>query len=204
MRRMHWWGAAAGVGVLAVTAAGASAAFAAPDRKPVTTHATTAHAAPAHPAVKHPAVKHPAVKHPAVKPVPAKPGRKPVTVKHHDEGHGHHHPGCPYPPHGRPDVSISARNHVHLNDDLVITGAMKVNGCGYDKFLAGLYKLVKGPHHAQQWLQVGTATTGQDGALSFTLKPTSTEVYRVMTAAGDGLAQGWSNAMKIEYRPFPH
>jgi len=170
MRRMHWWSAAAGVGTLALAAAGAPAALAAhnpPAPRQVVTSSRNQAAR--------------------------------VTAKHHDDDRRHHRPHCDYPPHGRADVSISAKDHVHNHEPLTITGAMTVNGCGYDKFAAGLYTLVPGPHrHGGPWVQLATTTTGDQGAISFTVQPTGTAKYRIMTAPGDGLSEGWSDAVQVE------
>ncbi|HEY6793721.1 MAG TPA: hypothetical protein VI248_03450 [Kineosporiaceae bacterium] len=175
MRRMHWWGAATGVGMLAVAAGAAPAAYA-------------SHAKPTSLATHV-----------------GKPGTVPARTPGSGGQHGHHRPPCPYPPHGAADVSISGRDHVHLNQALVITGAMKVNGCGYGHFIAGLYKLLTHQQHRpDEWVKLQTGATGAGGAISFTLTPTSSEVYRIMTAPGDGLSEGVSRPLRVEYRAFPH
>jgi hypothetical protein len=125
----------------------------------------------------------------------------PVVVKGRHHHHHHDHGGCAYPPQGTPHVSITTNVHAHTNRNLVITGAMKVNGCGYDSFAAGLYKLVKGHHHKPDtWVQVATTTTGKDGVISFSIPVTSTEKYKIMTAAGEGLSEAWSETVVGEFR----
>jgi hypothetical protein len=129
--------------------------------------------------------------------------RVPVVAKGRGHGHGHHRPrpACPYPPQGTPHVSIATNVHAHTNRNLVITGAMKVNGCGYDNFAAGLYKLVKGKRHAPDtWVQVATTTTGKDGAIAFSVPVGSTEKYKIMTASGQGLCEAWSETVVGEFR----
>ena len=206
MRHTHWWGAAAGVGMLAVAAAGAPAAFAAHGQH---TPAVKAVAKP----VAQPVAQHP-VK--IVVRVPAAPAR--VVVKHRngdgdgdgygnghgDDHNGHHHPGCAYPPHGWPDVSIDGASKVKKNVAFSLTGTVKVNGCGYENQQAVLYKFVDGGRHHSYWIRVGQpAMTDTAGAVRFdNVTAERTTSYRIFSVPSDGLASGQSgeHVVKVTYR----
>ena len=184
MRRMHWWGAAAGVGMLAVAAAGAPAAFA-------------ARSTPPKPSVPKTTVR-----------VPAAPARLVVKNGHDDgddrNGHGPgHHPGCEYPPHGRPDVGIDGQHRVKKNTAFTITGSMKVNGCGYEHYKAVLYKFVDAGQHHQTWTRVGDQLTNKDGGVTFAgVTADHTTTFRIFTVPDHGLAPGQSgpHIVEVSYR----
>jgi hypothetical protein len=102
-------------------------------------------------------------------------------------------------------VSINARDGVRLNQPLVITGALKVNGCGYEQFAAALYRLITHrQHQPDEWVRLQTTTTGSGGAMSFTLAPRSSGQYRIMTAGKDGVAEGVSATKTVGYRSLEH
>jgi len=189
MRRTHWWGAAAGIGVAAVLAAGTPVAFA-------------ARSAP-HPAPQ-PARKAPAQNAPAQN-AAADRGRSTARGDGHgdgrggDDGHGHHRPPCPYPPHGTPAVTAAASSdHVHRGGSVVLAGTMTVNGCGYDKFPAGLYQLDQGRRRNDaRWVKIADATTGQGGTVSFSVTLATTSTYCIVTAPGEGLSEAASDPVTI-------
>jgi len=196
MRRTHWWGAATGIGVAAVLVAGTPVAFAA---------RSAPHLAP-RPAQKAPAQKAPAQKAPARNAV-ADRGRSTARGNDNDHGNGHggdgghgnHRPPCPYPPHGTPAVTVGASsNHVHRGGSVVLSGKMTVNGCGYDRFPAGLYRLDQGRRRDDtRWVKIADATTGHGGAVSFSVTLAKTSTYCILTAPGEGLSQAASDAVTI-------
>jgi len=186
MRRMHWWGAAAGVGALAVAAVGVPTAFAAnqgPSRSVTTKVVARVAAAPVHVVAKH--------------------GDR--DGDHDGRDHGpHHRPGCDYPPHGRPDVSISGAGRAHRGQPVNIGGLMKINGCGYENYQALLYRRVTDRWHHDHWNQVASHPTDKNGAVTFTVTADTTAAYRIFTAPDFGLAPGASGEILVSVGGHDH
>ena len=182
MRRMHWWGAAAGVGALAAAAVGIPTAFAQPSNhsaKPKTVATSRVKTAPA-------------------------PASRNVVVKNRN-GHGHDHdhwnPHCDYPPHGRTDVAIKGQNRARRGSQIQITGVVTINGCGYEHRKAGLYKLVDFGRHRQKWVPASAPVdTDKKGVAVFTVPVYRTTSYKVLVAPQDKAGPGMSDALQVATR----
>jgi hypothetical protein len=185
MRRMHWWGAAAGVGALAVAAVGVPSAFALQSQKPPSQQKTVA------------------VSQVKSAPAPAIRGAKTPVRQGNNRGavsHGRWNRFCPeYPPHGRPDVAIGGQSRARKGSTIQITGAVKINGCGYENQKTGLFKRVPGGNRHEVWrLVAGPVMTDKGGNVKFSVSVMQTSQFRVFTAPAQGLAPGASNGLTVK------
>lgn len=177
MRRRHWWGAAAGIGLLASVALAPAA-----NAAPAPSRSVAVAAAPAAPA------------RPVAKPKP-KPKPKPQVVAKH-RGHHHHKPpqrACPYPANATPSVAIQAPSHGHWGRTITVQATVSLNNCDCTGFSAGLYASKDG----KNWKLISTGTTGAGGKVSLGYYFRTTTYFRIVVAGSKGAGPSQSQVVKV-------